>query len=255
MNTISPQLPSLTSFDNLTPNEGNLRRTTLADISLQVEKGMEIAISTADGDKVTINSRYSLETAYVTYNDQGLVNGNSVQTDIEAFYFSEQFEFEMTIEGDLTRKELKDIRKTLHILEKMMKSIDTRHERKAFDKVAKIAKLDSISSLEAIFAYRQVEQASIRTSLLLSEGTGEIPQTPLPQAPALTGTDQSPEAPLSPEIAPPSFPVAEPETLGDSTLQTPSATPEGPVSVTPDSSKDALSIQTDYLVKKNRSRS
>ncbi len=209
MNSISPNHPGLSSFDALALNEGSPASISSSETRFQVEKSLEIEIATADGDAVTINSHYSLEASYLTYNSQGLVNGSRVQTDVEAFYLGEQVEFEMTIEGDLNKEEIRDIRKTLHLFEKIVKSVSRGRGDKAFERAEKIPKLESISYFEAASSYRQVDQAIAVMS----------PSLP-------SGEDQPVGASLSSVIDPPLQHTDPLDTPNDTTLPTAPATPE-----------------------------
>ena len=104
----------------------------------------EITIVTAEGDTVTLSSNIAAQLDYSTYNAQGQVGlgaGLMIQRDVA-----------IKVDGDLSKAELKDIRKTLKILEKAAQDMASGDAGKAARRTSHLEGLESIAQLNAEIA-------------------------------------------------------------------------------------------------------
>jgi len=105
-------------------------------LSVSRSQTAQIALVTAEGDKVTLSSGMNIEAEYSTYGARGTVERS----------------FSFTIEGDLNRRELKDIRKAVRTIEKAARDIDSDKVEKAGRRTSQLEKLESIAQVEAQFS-------------------------------------------------------------------------------------------------------
>lgn len=195
MSSISNQLPDLSSFNPLTLNRETSNKTQFSSTVIQVQENSEITLFTKEGDKVTISSASNFEASYATYSSRGLIDGNAFQIDAEAFSVSESFVFELSVEGDLSAEELKDIKKALKTIEKLTRDFFSGKTDKTLDRAKRIAGLDSIASFEAVLQYSKSISAQVAVSETVPANTGLSTQTPRIETPVTT-----PEALPLPEV-------------------------------------------------------
>lgn len=164
MSSISNQLPDVSSFNPLTLNRETSNKTQFSSTAIQIQENSEITLFTKEGDKVTISSTSRFEASYATYSSRGLIDGNAFQIDAEAFSVSKSFAFELSVEGDLSAAELKDIKKALKTIEKLTRDFFSGKTDKALDRAKRIAGLDSIASFEAVLQYSKSISAQVAVS-------------------------------------------------------------------------------------------
>jgi len=197
MSSISNHLPNFASFNPLSPNPEASNKTQFSSAALQVQQSSDITLFTEEGDKVTLSSAASFEARYATYSSQGLIDGNAFQGDAQAFSVSEAFAFELSVEGDLSKEELKDIKKALQTIEKLTTDFFSGKTDKALDRAERIAKLDSIASFEAVLQYSKSLSAQAAVTETAPAQAETSPQTPGIETPAA-----APEALPLPEVLP-----------------------------------------------------
>ena len=167
MNTIDSNSLLSSGSKELLSSQEDLTTAQLSKVSASIEKSTEITLMTAEGDRVTLSSRSLMEATYSTYNYLGQSDGQTVSYESEEASFFVSHEVSIKIEGDLSRQELRDIKKALKNLEKLFKDLMAGDLEHAAKRAFKIAKLDSISSLDAslqIREYLSIEQFSQTTA-------------------------------------------------------------------------------------------
>ncbi|VAX29871.1 hypothetical protein MNBD_NITROSPIRAE01-76 [hydrothermal vent metagenome] len=227
MSSIASQLPDFLSFNPLAQNKEATNKTQSSSAMLQVEKNSDITLFTAEGDKVTLSSASRFEASYATYSSQGVMDGNAFQVNAEAYSVSEAFVFELSVEGDLNKEELKDIKEALKTIEKLTSDFFAGKTEQAVDHAEGITKLDTIASFEAVLQYSKTLSAQVAVTETAPVNTNPPPQTPgietlaarpevlpLPKVspPEAEATDDPPPISgplLTPSILPPSAPVSD----------------------------------------------
>src|SRR5262245_28398005 len=86
-----------------------------AKVTVSESQSSDVTLVTAEGDRVTLSSSNSAELSFALYNAQGRVDGeDSVAASAQ---FSTSRSFSLTIEGDLNKEELKDIRRAIKTIQ------------------------------------------------------------------------------------------------------------------------------------------
>jgi hypothetical protein len=132
--------------------------STSTAVAAASRQSLDLTIVTAEGDRVTINSNSSVTSAYATYN--GTVAGqNSTQVAAAATASSSSFDLSLSVEGDLSPEELKDIAKALQAYSKVLKNVSSGNMEPLLAEAGQISKLDEIASFEANFTSEQAFSA------------------------------------------------------------------------------------------------
>lgn len=130
-------------------------------VTVSQSKSSDITIFTAEGDKVTLSSSVARQMEYATYSAQG-ENGSA---SARSASYQSQRSFSFTVEGDLNREELHDIRKALRTIRKAERDVAKGDTEKALERTARLQRLDTIAELDAQIAVTQtvsVQQAAVQ---------------------------------------------------------------------------------------------
>jgi len=151
--------------------------------SLSQSQNTALTLVTAEGDTVTLSSSFEREVKFETYNSEG------ESSRMRSREWSKSVS--LSIEGDLNREELRDIRKALRTIEKVNRTLMRGDVEKAAEQAEKLQRLDSIVSLDA--------ELSITRQVTLETWSGEVPTQPVepPPAPGVL-----PETVVNPEPEP-----------------------------------------------------
>lgn len=168
MNAIQSYGTGIFDQRSMNPFIGSVNQYSHASSSQLQDK--DITILTADGDRVTISSDYQSQSDYQRLSDftyqkiPGMNKANGL-----AAYEETQFSHEssrtlsISVEGDLSERELKDIRKTLktidHIMDKVLNGGDP---VEGMAKALTLLDLDTISGFSANYRFEEtlsIEQA------------------------------------------------------------------------------------------------
>ena len=150
MNTITGHHP--TCFDNsfAATDSYRLNAARVSQTAVSAEQNAAITIMTEQGDRVTLSVDAAYQSSYTTYS--GLAANNDAYANIEGRQFSFDLSLEQSIrvEGDLNEQELKDIKKLLKRLDRVIhKFLDGKFEKVA-QKAARLLKnMETIDSVEA----------------------------------------------------------------------------------------------------------
>src|SRR5436190_6033190 len=107
-------------------------------VSIASSQSSDITIVTAEGEKVTISSNFSSELSYASYDAKGRMGG-AASAQAAEFHASRDLSF--TVEGDLSRDELKDIRRAVKTIMKATRDALSGEPDKAADRAEKLGKL------------------------------------------------------------------------------------------------------------------
>lgn len=130
--------------------------------SLSLSQSTDLTIETDEGDVVTLSMDRWLDAGYassssLTYGSDGSFSMSKQ----EQFDLSAGKEFTVEVEGDLNKEEIKDIRKAVRAIRKIMKAFLSGDMDKMTKRAGRLENLDTISGIDAEFSYeRQVSVAS-----------------------------------------------------------------------------------------------
>ena len=185
------EMNSITPYSSASPAPPDYREAyrsyaqlQAARISISEDLSKDITIFTDEGDKVTISSNQQSHAQYLTYEGlskkgiSGDYQGYAITRESLAMFKGERFEFEtsmgisVSVDGDLNEQELKDIKKAIKGIDKIMTDLLYGGDMlNAIAKAKEIKELDTISGLEANYRYEKqvmVEQTSIKEATTYS---------------------------------------------------------------------------------------
>jgi hypothetical protein len=116
-------------------------------------KETDLVLKTKQGDIVTLSRASDFETELNTYSALRK-NLNSVSSS-SALAFKAEYSnsYEISLEGDFNKEEIKDINKAIKSLEKAMKSLVNGNTDKALKSAKSLAGLDTVAGFEANLSY------------------------------------------------------------------------------------------------------
>ncbi len=130
--------------------QSELKETNIGGITASVDasnrQSLDLAVTTTEGDRVTLSSTASTTAAYATY--EGAVTA-------QAFTVVRSNELTVAIEGDLSKEETKDIAKAIHAYAKVTKDMISGRMQPAEAHARELSRLDEISSFDATFTSQQ----------------------------------------------------------------------------------------------------
>ncbi len=199
MSTISSLVPKQLDQSALSGNsqpENSYTSLALkaARVTASTSLGKDITIETDEGDKVTLSykndTRFQAASYDAFYQRNTLVNGENgnlmhqqtAQSHTDIFSYSQETQFSLSIEGDLSEQERKDIRKALEIIDKlMMDTLQGGDLLTAAQDAAKILELESIDTVDADYRYQSlvtIEEMTQVTSVSNYGDAGVLEDTP-----------------------------------------------------------------------------
>lgn len=149
-------------------------------VNMSQSRSSDITLVTAEGDTVTLSASQTKEISFETYSSKGQSTDSDAVVSAEVRKSSE---FSMTIDGDLNREELKDIRKAIRTLFKAERDILKGHDERATERTTKLAELDQIASIDAKMEFRQtvsVTQTTVETPPAENPTSAEPPAIETP---------------------------------------------------------------------------
>jgi len=120
-----------------------------AQVKVSQSQTADITIVTAEGDTVTLSSSKASELTFATYSAQGQVGDSSVRLSGMSAELHRTSAFSMSVDGDLNKEELKDIRYAIRTIQKAAMDVLKGHEEKAAARTASLSNLDQIASIDA----------------------------------------------------------------------------------------------------------
>ncbi len=166
MNEINSYQPNLTARMDF--NASNYSCRELNSISMSEQQNKDITIFTKDGDKVTLSSEKQIQALYSNYSDisyqkfSGISDKYSMELNNYTTAVNNSFEYEkngsfsISVEGDLDKQEMRDIKKAIKSIDKIMTNLLSGGDlSKAAKKAMKVVNLDSISGIAADYSYEK----------------------------------------------------------------------------------------------------
>jgi len=119
------------------------------------EVGMKL--KTKEGDIVTLSLSSNFESELNTYSSIQK-NNHNIKKNGTSQNLEFSSEYEISVEGDLNKEELKDLNKAIRKLDKTMKSMAEGDMGKALHKAMSIGNLNSVDSFETNLSYLKTEE-------------------------------------------------------------------------------------------------
>ena len=158
MNTISSLNPFTANPKGLALDSDFYNQAKLTQAAISSEQSMEITIVTDQKDIVTLSFEADFDTTYTTY--EGLATSQNGYAAIEGKQLSYEISVQQSVqvEGDLNRQEVRDIKKVMHQIGRMMKKFLAGK----IDDVAEKAQslLQNSNSLERVDAVWEFEKSA-----------------------------------------------------------------------------------------------
>jgi len=154
------------------PAQANPDVNQAAMVNVARAQNSDITIVTAEGDTVTFSSSRSTELSFTTYNAQGQQVSDSGDVSAKSAEFRTSSEFSFTVEGDLNKKELREIRRAIKTIQKATRDVLRDDEEKAAERTATLSRLDQLASIDADVQFRQ--EFSIVQSV--NQQSSDVPQ-------------------------------------------------------------------------------
>lgn len=142
---------------------GRYYSSELTRVAASQQQQSDITILTAEGDKVTLSSSLESRADLVTYSSLGRTMRGVSCVQGRQLSLEGSNNMVIQVEGDLSEEELRDIKKTVRLLDKVMKDVASGDMEQALSKAQKAANFDSILGVEAKMEFQQtlsVEQVS-----------------------------------------------------------------------------------------------
>ena len=179
---LTPQFPILSESYNQPayPSSSiSASQTQLAAIS--TSRSLDLNLVTEEGDTVTLSMDAQVSALYLNSTSVSMEDdGDYRYSRSELSAGSSQYDFSLTIEGDFSDEEQREIRKVIKILSTMMDHLVAGNTRPDAAAVNQLSGLDTIAGLDAHMSYeRQVLVARQTETTALYDHTGELSNTPV----------------------------------------------------------------------------
>ncbi len=184
METTVANLPTLRGNTNMESSLRSLQaeRTALAAVS--GEQHLDVTLVTDEGDKVTISLDARAAALYGSY-EEASADGQgfaAAKGEFSAGLYEREMTF--TVEGDLSEKEQKDIRKALKTLDRMMHNFVNGDVKPMLAKMGKLQGLESLAGIEANMSYERTvivarQSQAAATYAPETASTPAVSQTPV----------------------------------------------------------------------------
>ncbi|HET9129902.1 MAG TPA: hypothetical protein VFO86_03080, partial [Terriglobia bacterium] len=195
------------------PTSLNRQKTTDSSASAQTtqvkvtqSQTADITIVTAEGDTVTLSASRSVELSLATYNAQGKVGDSSAAVSGVSAELQRSSDFSITVDGDLNKEELKEIRTAFRTIQKAATDVLKGHDERAAARTAKLGDLDQIASIDADLEFNRevsVTQVSAKSETTSAPETSEVPATTTVSSPVPAPSSDAPQTQPSEPVAPP----------------------------------------------------
>ncbi|MBN1226593.1 MAG: hypothetical protein JXA79_06345 [Deltaproteobacteria bacterium] len=156
----------------------------ITNLSSYQQKNTDITIMTAEGDRVTLSTDSQRQASYLTYS--GLACGGGAMAQIQGKSYSMEVnrELSITIEGNLSEEELKDIQKSIKTIDKILHEALSGNTDHALAMTNKVSSMESISSFSASLEIENTvsfgQQTIVETQTAAPEMTNEIESEGIP---------------------------------------------------------------------------
>lgn len=154
MNSISPYLSQNASY--YTPaakqdesDAGSINASFASRVRTSVQQNSDLTLVTEDGDKITISSAADDNSLYTSYDKFGMTQDSLYSLSGETGVSESSNAFNITIEGDLSEDELKDLGSALSMMDSAMRNLVNGNIDDAVQSALGLSDLESIAGFEA----------------------------------------------------------------------------------------------------------
>ena len=196
--------------------------TKVGAIAVSNDLTGQLTVTTAEGDKVTLSAHLAENFSATTYQGTARQNGTNVEVSGQQTQYSLSQELGLTVEGDLSEQEVKDLSKLFKKVLNIFRKFFNGNDEAAVAKTAKLAdKFSNFSSLSGLDLNVNVERSvSLVAAQLASESNGQTTEpTALP-----TNSDASLTQNATPGAAPSTAAAIPPPSTGTTAPTQPSTT-------------------------------
>ncbi len=145
MDSISPS--SYIQYEPCNDMRGMTSNEITKCIAAVNRQSLDFHITTAEGDYFTFESTSVSAAAYAAY--------QAPTTSAQAVSVSSSNEFSLSVQGDLSKEEVRDISKAIHTYGKVLKDVTSGRAQPAEAHARQLTRLDEISSFEGTFTSEQ----------------------------------------------------------------------------------------------------
>jgi hypothetical protein len=117
MLTVPPSLLASTGLQDLSTFRDAPQTARTRQIDTRTQVSADLAVVTAEGDRVTLAADSALQASYISYDARGRVRGQSFNIHAEALEATAANRIAVTVEGSLNEQELTDIQHLLSSIE------------------------------------------------------------------------------------------------------------------------------------------
>jgi len=175
----------------LSPQEASASSVSVEATQVRVSQAQtsDMTMVTMGGDTVTWSSTRSAELSFTTYNAQGRVGDSSATISGALTELHRTTACSITVEGDLNKEELKDIRSAIRTMQKAAKDVLKGYDEKAAARMANLADLDQFASIDADLEFMRqisVTPAYASPDTMAASEPGEMSEATRAEIPAPT---------------------------------------------------------------------
>jgi hypothetical protein len=135
-----------------------------------------VEIVTVEGDRVTLSASSEVTANVSTYERSGHGHRHPGRAHLDRFSFQSSGQISVSVEGDLSKDELRDITKALSTIEKLSTDLQAGCITPAIAHVQQIVTLDSLATLDAKLEVQQSFEVSQQS--VSQETGGAAPTSP-----------------------------------------------------------------------------
>jgi hypothetical protein len=156
MISIPPNYPNASQQSWSFEENMNYNIMQLATAKASYKQHADITVVTAEGDRITLSSNSQHSVDFATYDGLVRTNGAATRLQWRELSLSSGNELSLTVEGDLSAEELKDLEKALKSIEKMVRDFIAGDMNHAMTTGLNPEDRGSLSSLEASLSFERV---------------------------------------------------------------------------------------------------
>lgn len=168
-------LPSSGRASSVEPRHST-SASRLNQIEAETRTSTDFAFVTAEGDKITLSTDALSQAVYTSYDARGRLRGQRLDVHAETLYLASAQKSALSIEGELSQEEIKDIQRVLDTLGKYASDLVAGTLEQPLEQLLDLHDLDTLQSVDASLEYSQSVTVS---QLALARVTGEQPLPPV----------------------------------------------------------------------------
>lgn len=138
------------------PARVSARRSDSMSMAAINRQSLDMTITTAENDRVTLNASSGTTASFAVYQGDGTVALASSVTQEQAF--------DLTVQGTLSKAETRDIAQAIQAYSKVVKDTLNGRVQAADAHARKLGRLEEISSFEGAYSSSQSYSAELRTT-------------------------------------------------------------------------------------------